>query len=151
MVYAQPETSNVQVGAIHQDQVTPAFIMVNDLLAKHFAILGTTGSGKSCSVALILRKILTSHPAGHVVLLDPHNEYRSAFEDLAEVVEPQNLSLPCWLLTIDEIASVMVRAGDEADQQSQVNILKDAILESKKRYASKETDTTYYTPDTPVP
>lgn len=151
MVYAQPETANVQVGAIHQDQVTPAFVMVNDLLAKHFAILGTTGSGKSCSVALILRKILTSHPAGHVVLLDPHNEYRSAFEDLAEVVEPQNLSLPCWLLTIDEIASVMVRAGDDAEQQSQVNILKDSILEAKKRYAAKETDTTYYTPDTPVP
>jgi uncharacterized protein len=151
MVYAQPETANVQVGTIHQDQITPAFVMVNDLLAKHFAILGTTGSGKSCSVALILRKILTSHPAGHVVLLDPHNEYRSAFEDLAEVIEPQNLSLPCWLLTIDEIASVMVRAGDEAEQQSQVNILKDSILEAKKRYAGKDADTTYYTPDTPVP
>ena len=45
----------------------------------------------------------------------------------------------------------MVRAGDEAEQQSQVNILKDSILEAKKRYASKDTDTTYFTPDTPVP
>ena len=151
IVYAQPQTANVQVGTIHQDQTTPAFLMINDLLAKHFAVLGTTGSGKSCSVALILRKILTAHPAGHVVLLDPHNEYRSAFADMAEVIEPQNLSLPCWLLSIDEIASVMVRAGDEAEQQSQLNILKDTILESKRRYAGRDGDTAHFTPDTPVP
>jgi DNA helicase HerA-like ATPase len=151
VVYAQPTTSNVRIGTVHQDKTTPAYVMINDLLAKHIAILGTTGSGKSCAVALILRKILTDHPAGHVILLDPHNEYRNAFGDLAEVIEPQALSLPCWLLNIDEIASVLVRAGDEAEQQSQVSILKDAILDAKKRYAGANADTTFFTPDTPVP
>ena len=50
-------------------------IRVDDLLGKHFAILGTTGTGKSCTTALILRSILEKNPAAHIVLLDPHNEY----------------------------------------------------------------------------
>ena len=151
VVYAQPTSHNVSVGNVYQDKSTPAYLMIDDLLAKHFAILGTTGSGKSCSVALILRKILLEHPAGHVVLLDPHNEYRTAFGDLAEVIEPANLLLPCWILNAEESAAVMVRGGGDAEQQSQISILKEAILEAKKRFVSDGEDTTYYTADTPVP
>jgi hypothetical protein len=151
IVYAQPTSHNVAVGNVYQDKDTPAYLMIDDLLAKHFAILGTTGSGKSCSVALILRKILIGHPAGHVVLLDPHNEYRTAFGDLAEVIEPANLLLPCWLLNTEEAAAVMVRGGDDAEQQSQTAILKEAILTAKKNFASDGEDTSYYTADTPVP
>lgn len=151
VVYAQPTTHNVSVGNVYQDKATPAYLMIDDLLAKHFAILGTTGSGKSCTVALILRKILIEHPAGHVVLLDPHNEYRTAFGDLAEVIEPTNLLLPCWLLNAEESGAVMVRGGDEAEQESQNAILKEALLEAKKKFASDGEDTTYYTADTPVP
>ena len=57
----------------------------NDLLGKHFAVIGTTGSGKSCAVALILQAILNEHPSGHVVLLDPHAEYATAFGEMASV------------------------------------------------------------------
>ena len=57
-VYSRPTVSSVRIGTIFQDQTLPAFISTDDLLGKHFAILGTTGSGKSCAVALILRSIL---------------------------------------------------------------------------------------------
>jgi hypothetical protein len=55
--------NSVRVGCIRQDQTIPAMVRVNDLLGKHFAILGTTGTGKSCTTALILRSILERNPA----------------------------------------------------------------------------------------
>ncbi len=85
-VYAKPSVSCVRVGSVHQDKSLPAFVITDDLLGKHFAILGTTGSGKSCAVALILRAILSRHSNGHVLLLDPHNEYSRAFGQAAELV-----------------------------------------------------------------
>ena len=48
----------VRVGSIRQDSTIPAMVRVDELLGKHFAVLGTTGTGKSCTTALILRSIL---------------------------------------------------------------------------------------------
>ena len=53
---------------------------MDELLGKHFAVLGTTGAGKSCSVAVLLHAILKEAPEAHVILLDPHNEYGRAFQ-----------------------------------------------------------------------
>ncbi len=92
--------NSVRVGSIRQDSSIPAMIKVDDMLGKHFAILGTTGTGKSCTTALILRSILDKHPAAHMVLLDPHNEYATAFGDRAEVISPRNMQLPLWLLEL---------------------------------------------------
>jgi uncharacterized protein len=72
-------------------------VLIDELLAKNFAVLGATGSGKSCAVTLMLSAILTDHPNAHIVVLDPHNEYARAFGQLAEVVSVDNLQLPLWL------------------------------------------------------
>ena len=56
----------------------PAFINPDDLLGKHFAVLGTTGSGKSCAVTVLLRSILDVAPRAHVILLDPHTHRAAA-------------------------------------------------------------------------
>ena len=87
-VYAKPAVSTVRIGTIHQDRRLPGYVITDDLLGKHFAILGTTGSGKSCTVALIMHAILSRYSNGHVVLLDPHNEYSQAFGKAAEVIGP---------------------------------------------------------------
>ena len=58
-------------------------VKIDELLGKHFAVLGTTGTGKSCSVALILRRILEKNPKAHVLLLlDVHREYAASFQGL---------------------------------------------------------------------
>ena len=103
LVYGRPEAFHARIGTIYQDESRPAFLMTDDLLAKHFAIIGTTGSGKSCAVTLLLRAILNGHPCAHVVLLDPHDEYSAAFGNSAEVLNVDNLELPCWLLNFDRI------------------------------------------------
>ena len=57
-IYAPPQAANVQIGTLHQDPNLPACVATDELLGKHLAILGTTGSGKSCAVALILQAVL---------------------------------------------------------------------------------------------
>ena len=93
-VYARPEEDTARFGTVHQDRSLPAFVMTDKLLSHHFAILGTTGSGKSCAAALILHSILQDHQNGHVIFLDPHNEYAQSFGDKAELINLTNLRLP---------------------------------------------------------
>jgi DNA helicase HerA-like ATPase len=150
----------VRVGSLRQDAGISAMIRVDDLLGKHFAILGTTGTGKSCTTALILRAILQQHPAAHIVLLDPHNEYATAFTEWAEVLSPRNMQLPFWLLTFEEALEVLI--GDTQGRKAEVEILQELIPIAKSRYAmgrAKESqavrrgtlDPGRFTVDTPVP
>ncbi len=149
-VYARPAVSSVRVGTIYQDQSLPAFISTDDLLGKHFAILGTTGSGKSCAVALILRSILAKHASGHALLLDLHNEYGRAFADCAEILGPGSLELPYWMLNFEEIREILIGSGKQ-DREADTVILKEAILEAKRRYRSDGEVVDHLSADTPVP
>jgi len=153
----------VRIGSLQQDQAIPAMVTIDELLGKHFAILGTTGTGKSCVVALILRAILKENPQAHMILLDPHNEYSSCFGNSAEVITPQNLNLPFWLMTFEETVEVLI--GSQNDGNQDANVLAELIPLAKAYYASKNTpstsgrsrlqrrstDTGIFTVDTPVP
>ncbi len=150
-VYARPSVPSVRVGTLGNNELQSAFVMVDELLAKHFAIVGSTGCGKSCSVTLILSEILANQPNAHVVLLDPHNEYSTAFGDLAEVLNVQNARLPFWLLNLEEAVRILVRGGTQQEQEVQEIILKDAMRQSRQRYASSAEAGSWITVDTPVP
>ena len=50
-IFTRSDREGVRVGCVHQDPSLPANIFTDDLLGKHFAVLGTTGSGKSCALA----------------------------------------------------------------------------------------------------
>ncbi len=159
MAFCGDDETSVRIGAIRQDSSIPAMVKVDDLLGKHFAILGTTGTGKSCTTALILRSILNKNPAAHIVLLDPHNEYSTAFGDWGEVISPRNMQLPFWLLNFEELTEVLI--GDN-ERKAEIEILNELIPIAKSRYSSgrgKESqqvrrgvlDPGRYTVDTPVP
>ncbi len=150
-VYAKPTDPSVRVGTYYDDDTRPAYVLVDELLAKHFAVLGTTGSGKSCAVSLILSSILQSQPNAHVVLLDPHNEYSSAFKDIAEVVNVDNLKLPLWLLDFEEAVRTLVRGGNAHEQEAQAIILKHGITWARQQLASTRQAASSITVDTPVP
>ncbi|MCP4780296.1 MAG: ATP-binding protein [Hyphomicrobium sp.] len=124
---------SVRIGCIHQDSSILAMVCVDELLGKHFAILGTTGTGKSCTTALILRSILEKNPAAHIVLLDPHNEYATAFGDSAEVISPSNMHLPFWLLNFEEIVEVLIGNNE---RKSEIEILQELIPLAKARYGN---------------
>ena len=126
--------TTVEVGTIKQDSTIPAMVSVPDLLGKHFAIVGSTGSGKSCTTALILRQVLSKLPNGHVVLLDPHSEYGSCFDDAAELITLSDLRIPHWFLNFEEIVEVLI--GDTKKYVEEVEILRDLIPIAKRQFGA---------------
>ncbi len=147
-IYARPLAANVAIGTLHQDRTLPAYLATDHLLAKHFAVLGTTGCGKSCAVALMLRSILEEYGHGHVLLIDPHAEYAQAFGDMAHVLAPESVHLPYWLLNYEETVAVL--CSSDASHDSEAAILKEAVLAAKREYLGDAADETV-TVDTPIP
>ncbi len=137
LAYACDEATGVRVGHIQQDITIPAMIKVDEMLGKHFAILGTTGTGKSCSVALILRRILQRNPQAHILLLDVHREYASSFQGMSEIITPDNMSLPFWLLNFDEAVEIIVGNGQQNRDQD-IEILRELIPMAKGRYVANQ-------------
>ena len=123
---------------------TPCYAEMNELLGKHTAILGSTGAGKSGTVAALLHSILDrGSDAGHqnwhpqIVVLDPHNEYGHAFPDHDRLcTDEDSLKLPYWLLNMEETVSLFVGKTEEA-ATSQTNIIKNALLTARRDGAIK--------------
>ncbi|NDY58166.1 DUF87 domain-containing protein [Desulfovibrio sulfodismutans] len=151
LIYAKPSAPSVAVGSLHQDPGIEARVLVDELLGKHFAILGTTGSGKSCAVAVVLGAVLARCRHGHIVLLDPHDEYAAAFGDMALPVPPDDLHLPYWLLDFEEMTHVLCSSG-QPYREVEANILKEAVLAAKHEFIATSGGQDYnLTIDTPAP
>ncbi len=132
MAYHFGGSDAVEIGTIHQDSTVPAVIKVEEMLGKHFAVVGSTGSGKSCTVALLLRQVLSKHPNGRIILLDPHNEYGTCFGDAVELVRLGDLSIPYWFLNFEEIVETVI--GDAKKYADEVDILRDIIPSAKRHF-----------------
>jgi hypothetical protein len=150
-VFARPDKPTVRLGTLHQAADLPAYAITDNLLGKHFAVLGTTGAGKSCSVTVILRAILEANPHGHIIMLDPHNEYAPAFGAQAELLNPGNLKLPYWLLNFEEIAEVLVSKDSPERAYAESAILRGAILDARRSACGNDVNTDHVTVDTPCP
>jgi uncharacterized protein len=150
-IYARPDAPTVRLGTLKHASDLPAFAITDNLLGKHFAVLGTTGAGKSCAVTVILRAILDAHPFGHIIMLDPHNEYRCGFAERAELLDPSNLKLPYWLLNFEEIATILVNQDSPTQAYAEGAILRDGILQARRAYFGTDAKNDHITVDTPVP
>ena len=73
LIFDMSGPGTIDIGTLQQDQTIPAYINVDDMVRKHFAVFGTTGVGKSSGVALLVRQILDARPDLRVFLIDPHN------------------------------------------------------------------------------
>ena len=151
LIYRQPNASTVRLGTLRQADGLPAYAVTDQLLGKHFAVLGTTGAGKSCAVTVILKAILEANPFGHIIMLDPHNEYGKAFGSSAETLNPQSLRLPYWLLNFEEISEVLVNKESAESAYVEAAILRDAILRARKQALGADRDSDHITVDTPSP
>jgi DNA helicase HerA-like ATPase len=156
-VYDTGKKDVCTIGKLTQDETLDATIHVPSMLEKHFAIVGTTGVGKSTSVTLLLHKAIQANPRLRVLILDPHNEFASAFGDLAVVIDTDTLDLPFWLFKLEEFAEVVFRGRPPVAEE--MDILRDLIPEAKRAFrGSSETglmrrtsEKSSVTADTPVP
>jgi DNA helicase HerA-like ATPase len=161
LIYDISGSDTIDIGHLQQDPTIGAYVNVDEMLSKHFAILGTTGVGKSSGVALILNQILEARPNLRLFLLDGHNEYARCFGDRALVLNPRNLKLPFWLFNFEETIDVFFGGRPGVDEE--IAVLAELIPQAKSNYTVqyrsgdrptlKRTDpkTTGYTGDTPVP
>lgn len=149
-VYVRDGPQSARIGSIQQDPNLPAQVNVDDLLGKHFAVLGATGTGKSCAVTLILKAILKHNPNGHVLLLDPHAEYARAFGEQANVLDLHRLQLPHWLFNFTELRAVLANAGARISNV-EAALLNDLITQAKRQFLGQSADERFITSDTPTP
>ena len=161
LVYNVSSSSAVQIGHLQQDSTIGAYVDIDDMLCKHFAVLGTTGVGKSSAVVLMLHEVIRARPNLRILILDAHNEYGRPFGDQAFVVNPRNLKLPFWLFSFEEMVDVLF--GARPGSEGEVDILSETIPRAKAAYAqyraatdrvlTRRVDprTIGYSVDTPVP
>jgi DNA helicase HerA-like ATPase len=159
-IYAPTGSDQINVGFLQQDRSVVAYVDVEEMLSKHFAVLGSTGVGKSTGVSLLLNEILKARPNLRIFLLDVHNEYGRCFGDRALVLNPRNLKLPFWLFNFEEIVDVLFagRPGvpEELDILAEVIPLAKGVYtqyQNADRIGLKRIDPKQvgYTVDTPVP
>jgi DNA helicase HerA-like ATPase len=155
------DRSSIEVGWLSQDSSIPATICVDDMLRCHFAVVGTTGVGKSSAVALLLRESVAKKPNLRVLVLDPHNEYAHAFRGVSTTLDSNSLELPFWLFNFEEIVDVVFRGRDAV--QEEIDILREIIAMAKGRFrVTNETaamssllrkpfEASNFSADTPVP
>ena len=156
-VYDLGGRNSVMIGQLSQDDAISARIAVDDTLNRHFAVVGTTGVGKSTAVSLLLRKAIEARPDLRVLILDPHNEFATAFPEQSVTIDAPTLDLPFWLFRLEELVEVLYR-GREA-QPEEVEILRDIIPFAKMLYKNpsaqnqlrRANDSSAITADTPVP
>ena len=152
MIYARPGDGTITLGKLHNDRAGPMCIEPDRLLGRHFAILGTTGCGKSCALTLILQKLMSKLNDAHIVLLDPHNEYQTAFGDQAEHLGPDKLRLPYWVLNSEEIDLIMFGTNKPLhDRPIMSDLLHELIAEAKQAYQGERAEPQPVTVNTPIP
>jgi DNA helicase HerA-like ATPase len=148
-IYASDGRSSIEIGNVYPTSDIRAGLYVDALLGKHFALLGSTGTGKSTSASLILQRICDHAPEAHVVMIDPHGEYGPAFRHSGMVFDVTNLQMPYWLMNFEEHCEVFI-TNKGADRQEDEEVLAKCLLEarSKNRMAEQFGKVTV---DAPVP
>ena len=161
-----PKNERLDLGHFAMDPSASAVASGDKFFQRHASILGSTGSGKSWCVALMLeRASKLAHP--NIIVLDMHGEYAplaegsDGFAQGFRIAGPGDLEspggdtvfLPYWLLNHEEMLSMLLDRSDQnaPNQASRftlhVRALKDKTLESKKRNDVRQT----FTVDSPIP
>jgi hypothetical protein len=148
-IYASDGRASIEIGNVYPTRDIRAGLYVDALLGKHFALLGSTGTGKSTSASLILHKICEHSPEAHVVMIDPHGEYGSAFRNIGMILDVTNLQMPYWLMNFAEHCEVFI-TNKGPDRQEDEEILGKCLLEARAKNRLAE-QLGKVTADAPVP
>ena len=160
-IFSSNKNFSFKVGSLSNNQSVNYFVDGNRFFGKHIAVVGSTGSGKSCAVARLLQNILKideghNQNAGnlknaHIIIFDIHSEYRSAFT-LAEqesfnlnCLDVEKLCLPYWLMNSQELEALFIESN-ELNSHNQISQFKKAVILSKEKHNPEMDRITYDTP-----
>lgn len=160
-MFATDGEHDFPLGQLSMNQSITLKINGNRFFSKHIAIVGSTGSGKSCTVARVLQDVVGisdrknsnkgSQNNSHVVIFDIHDEYTAAFKLHSEEIFTLNrldidtLQLPYWLMNSEELESMFIESN-EANSHNQVSQFKHAVILNKEKHNPTVKEVTYDTP-----
>lgn len=152
---------NFPLGKLSMNKSIDLMINGNRFFSKHIAVVGSTGSGKSCTVASMLQNVvgIAQHKNkskgeqnnSHIVIFDIHDEYSAAFTlDQDELftlsrLDIDSLQLPYWLMNSEELESMFIESN-EANSHNQVSQFKHAVTLNKEKHNPDIPEVTYDTP-----
>lgn len=165
-IYGRSDKQNhlVRVGYVAGSESIDALIDVNKLVTRHSAVVGTTGSGKSTTVAGLLNVLSdeSRFPSARIIVLDLHGEYGKALGDRANIfkINPDSrkanehrLCIPFWALNFDEL--MRVTFGTLPPDGKARNIILERVLAAKIQTLTAQpidgVDPCSITADSPVP
>jgi uncharacterized protein len=148
-IYASDGRTAIQIGNVYPTKDIRAGLYVDAMLGKHFALLGSTGTGKSTSAALILHRICEHAPEGHVIMIDPHGEYAAAFKNNGLILDVTNLQMPYWLMNFEEHCEILLTSRGDARQEEE-EILSKCLLQARMKNRLAE-QMGKITVDAPIP
>ena len=152
---------SLELGVYKLNESAKAYVDGNKLFQRHAALLGSTGSGKSWTVASILERSATL-PSSNLVVFDLHGEYkelgyarqlRIPGPDEVDADDDSLLFLPYWLLNSEEIQSLFVDRS-EFSAHNQVVVVQDSITDQKKAFLKsngRDDLLESFTLDSPIP
>lgn len=162
-IYGTAERGQVVIGRLAGAESIPVRIDLDRLVTRHSAVLGSTGAGKSTTIASLLRAIAhspdgkPSFPSTRILLLDIHGEYATALKNIAKVfrVSPskdeEQLLIPYWAIDTTELLSFLMGRLEDRSFTS----ITDRIVAAKLALASsgkyEGIDVNSLTVDTPLP
>lgn len=161
-IYGVEGSGQIVVGNLSSAENIKVRLSLDHLVTRHVAVLGSTGSGKSTTVASLIRSITTGvdkseYPSARILMLDIHGEYSKALADIANIysVNPKigenELVVPYWALDSDELLTFLT-GGVSGLQETAFT---DKIFELKSKSHAKNdfkgVDTESITVDTPLP
>jgi len=160
-IYGQESLGQIHIGSLSSSESIKVSLDLNQLINRHSAILGSTGSGKSTSVSSLLRSLATNEndeiirPSSRVILFDLHGEYASALNDISSVysIDPikgeNKLYIPYWCIDPEKLIDFLCGTNE-----SLKNRFIDLLLEQKKEFVEKNVLKLLperITPQTPIP
>lgn len=164
-IYGQPDKPYfVKIGHISNADSIPALIDVNKLITRHSAVVGTTGSGKSTTVASIMNALSDGdrYPSSRIIMLDLHGEYGSALKDRSNIykinadktsrLRERSLHIPFWALNFDELCEI---SFGEFSNEKDKNIVLERVQKYKndsiQKYPKKGASIDTLSVDSPIP
>ncbi|PXX25530.1 MULTISPECIES: ATP-binding protein [Burkholderia] len=150
-----PEAERFRFATLASNKNVPVPVNGNKFFNKHIAVVGSTGSGKSHTLATVIQNAVKEKDGdfslnnSHIIVFDIHSEYKSAFPR-ANHIDISNLILPYWMLNGEELEEFFL--DTEANDHNQRNIFKEAIIRDRRaKFSGSEADKQKIHLDTPIP
>jgi len=158
LIYGDKSDGFVEIGKHSSSENLPVYIDIHNLILRHSAILGSTGSGKSNTTAHLIKCILREYSGARIVMVDTHGEYSAAFKDSSHVFKINDtvnpLCVPFWTMNFDELSFFLV-GRTEGQEKPEDKQLREKIVDLKKLNAATlkagKVEENFITADSPIP